>query len=494
MKVLDRRILCALTITMMVACGEESSNSSTADTPENGPDTNQVTPADDATGATDTSTPNDTAKTEKDVSEPTDTAKPNPDSEAAADTVADTKKPPEDTKKPPKDTAVQPIVPLPNYTKRVLYARANFGKGPQDSFNLPNNHFFTNADIQLNNAGQVAFHLTQTPDSKHKLWFGSYSGNKAVGQIVYTAPDGAFMRQPSINNGGTVAFELSFAPTEGVYYFKGATKQTKLLTEEPMGAIGRTGLTLNDNDIVAFRAKLGNGKAYFSVNGEKVLNYAKETKMAKDSPYEFLFVPDFNNLGQIGGLVRMGQSADKPMHDQIRVWNEDGTSQLIAKDKDGDPESKYATFDSQHVSIDDYGRVAFQATLTNGNRGVFLSDGTITHTIAEAGKKGVADIGFFSPDVNDKGWVVFRAMDDKGRAIFVGNGQTVLRIIGEHDKVMTDAGPGQIDEKDDKAPVFGGSPSINDKGHVAFNASLTPEGEPGTEWGKGVFVARSVHK
>lgn len=61
-------------------------------------------------------------------------------------------------------------------------------------------------------------------------------------------------------------------------------------------------------------------------------------------------------------------------------------------------------------------------------------------------------------------------------------------MVTEHDVVPTDLGPGRIDQHDDST-VFGGNPVINDRGDVAFIASLTPENDDQVEWGSGLFIA-----
>ena len=44
-------------------------------------------------------------------------------------------------------------------------------------------------------------------------------------------------------------------------------------------------------------------------------------------------------------------------------------------------------------------------------------------------------------------------------------------------------------QDNDTDPVFSGQPAINARGDVAYVAGVHPEGDRGTEWGSGVFVA-----
>ena len=108
--------------------------------------------------------------------------------------------------------------------------------------------------------------------------------------------------------------------------------------------------------------------------------------------------------------------------------------------------------------------------------------------VAREGEREVGDIEFFSPDLNNHGWVVFRAFDSEGlRAIWAGDGTSLARVATEHDEVPTDLGAGAIDQETADNPVFDGGPAINDRGDVAFACGLAPVGDDQTEWGTGIY-------
>ena len=69
--------------------------------------------------------------------------------------------------------------------------------------------------------------------------------------------------------------------------------------------------------------------------------------------------------------------------DEIRAYHAPGVFVVLAEDVDSDPASPYASFDNS-VAYADNGRVAFIANLVGGGRGVFLTNGTSTTTIATA--------------------------------------------------------------------------------------------------------------
>ena len=126
-------------------------------------------------------------------------------------------------------------------------------------------------------------------------------------------------------------------------------------------------------------------------------------------------------------------------------------------------------------------------------RVVLRSDGTSTVEIAEADPAGtIREISVFAPAINYSGLVAFRAKDAGGDAIYVGDGKTLTRVVGNGDVVATDRGPAQIGQDNATDPAFSGQPAINARGDVAFVAGLYPEGDNQTEWGSGVFVRYAV--
>jgi hypothetical protein len=126
-----------------------------------------------------------------------------------------------------------------------------------------------------------------------------------------------------------------------------------------------------------------------------------------------------------------------------------------------------------------------------GDRVVVLSDGADTLEIASEAMAEVGEIESFGVSASDDGLVAFRAFDGSGlRAIFVGDGTSLVRLVGEHDLVMTDLGLARVDQHD-SSPVFGGSPNLDAAGDLAFNAALTPADNPQVEWGSGLFIARA---
>ncbi|MCA9728244.1 MAG: T9SS type A sorting domain-containing protein [Candidatus Eisenbacteria bacterium] len=368
---------------------------------------------------------------------------------------------------------------LPEYADFQLQVRSNI----VDGFNLPAGSSFNSGTPALSDQGVATIRLLVVGGSgRAGLWYGG----DGTGSVVYQAPVDRLLGDASINGAGQVVFEQSLDfQSEGVYRYdpSGGATVPAVPVGGPFGIEGFADPQINDAGEIGFRADRGSFQAYLRDVGGTQTQYATE-----GGGIAFLFVAQFNNASQLAGKVRLGSTAES-QPDEIRRYEADGSFTRIAVDDDGDPGSPFVGFQNS-VGIADNGWVAFVANLAQGS-GVFASDGTTTLTIATSADPEVSSIDFFGPVINDRGWVAFRAFDESGlRAIFVGDGTDLRRVVTEHDLVPTDLGPGRIDQHD-SSPVFGGSVDINAAGDVAFAAALTPAGNNQIEWGSGVFVAHA---
>ena len=379
---------------------------------------------------------------------------------------------------------------FPGSWELSLLARCNFEVNEGGAYRIPPDHFLDGPNPQVNDAGQVAVTVPIAPDGKRHLWLGDASG----GELLYHSPVDAFMSGVSLDGDGRAVFDLTMTDTEGLYYYDAADDPpSDVLTTEPFGALGRGDPVLNDAGQIGFRANFGDARAHYVLeagSSSPDLRVA-ETALDGDSPYSFLFTSAFNGAGDVASQARRGPGTDNDRPDEIVLWKASGEPVLIAQDVDSDPESPYARFDASHVALNDRGQVAFIAELAAGGRAVVVADGSSEDIIvAREGEGGVADIEFFSPDINAHGWVVFRAFDSDGkRAIWVGDGSALERVATGGDQVPTDLGTGMIAQETADNPVFDGGPSINDRGDVAFACGLAPTDDDQVEWGTGLYLA-----
>ena len=383
--------------------------------------------------------------------------------------------------------ALPAVAEVPAYVAVELCARSN----SSGAYNLPDGAFFTSVTPRLTDARHVAFRLITLPgpDDVKGVWFGG----PGAGSVVYTGPSGAFLSGVTVDTPGRIVFELTYTSPAGLYYYDTVSTQSGIETNLPIGASGWGSPEINAMGEIGYRASFSGDYAWVSYDGvSSTATHVADASLDLQSPYSYLFTPSFNADREIAGKLRLGAAGQvgESQPDQIRVFASDGSSVLIAEDQDSDPGSLYTRFDNS-VSLTDTGWVAFVAEIASGARVVVLSDGTTTVDIASEEMAGLSEVEFFGASASSSGLVAFRGVDDSGlQAIFVGDGSELVRLIGEHDLVTTDLGIGRIDQHDSSV-VFGGSPSINAAGDVAFNAALTPADDNQVEWGSGIFVART---
>ena len=382
---------------------------------------------------------------------------------------------------------MQTIADLPTYDNFQLQARSNI----VDGFNLPSGSSFNSGTPVLNDSGQVAIRLVTVGTSGQAgLWFGE----DGFGTIVYTAPPGPIFSDPSMNaSGQTIVEQSDTGGTDGVFLYDPANGDFGLRI--PPGGTSNTLFFsteyIADDGSIAWRSRNGSSDyAYFAEIDNVQVRYVATVDIDPASPYSFLFSPSTNNALEMAGKVRLGNAGqfNNSQPDEIRIFQSDGSSTLIAADDDGDPKSPYTGFDNS-ISLNDNGQVAFITNLASGGRGVFVSDGNNTTEIATTNNAALSAIDFFPPSINNSGIVAFRGKDAAGLdAVFVGDGQEFIRLIGEHDLINIDLGTARIDQHDNSV-TFGGAVDINNNGDVAFQCTLTPENNNQVEWGSGLFIA-----
>ena len=371
---------------------------------------------------------------------------------------------------------------IPPYDPPALQVRS----GPANAFNLPVGASFAGQTPHLNRSGAVAIQVPTLPGTGAQgLWFGGGGS----GSLVHTATEGALILAVTLNDPGMVVYELSHVTPEGLYFYDTRTGAGGFETDQPAGASGWGSPELNAVGEVGYRAVLGGSYAWVTWDGAAAAVQAAEVGLDPGSPYSLLFPPSFNDRRQMAGKVRLGalgQVGDE-RPDQIRIFDADGSSTLVAEDQDSNPSSPYLGFDDT-VSLNDAGWVAFVALREDGHREVILSDGFSSRLIASEALPEIGSIEASPVAASSGGLVAFRGVDAGGlQAVAVGDGTQLVRVVGEHDLVATDFGTARVD-RPDAGPVFDGAVSLSPGGDLAFHATLTAPDNPQLDWGRGVFV------
>lgn len=375
---------------------------------------------------------------------------------------------------------------VPTYDTYDLAARTNFS----GAYNTVNGVFFNSATPSLSDTAGVACTANGGAEG---VWYDDGTDLGNGGALLYIS-DG-FVTDVSLNESGQIVTEQTASSNDGVVLVD-AMGSMPAFNINLLSGYGSPQIT--DGGRIGFRGRTGGGDILFGSDligqGLSPAIHVAEVGVDSLSPYSFLFTPSMNNNDQIAGKARRGAAGvfGESQPDEIRIWNTDGSSTFIVQDRDGDPMSPFDRFDNS-VSLTDNGWVAFNARdADTGDRGVYLSDGTTLVEIASEADADISELEFFAPAANDDGLVAFRAFNGDGlRAVFVGDGTELIQIATEHGLIETDLGTARIDQNAASSPAFGGGPSINADGDVAFLAGLTPPDDNQIEWGTGLFIARA---
>ncbi len=193
-----------------------------------------------------------------------------------------------------------------------------------------------------------------------------------------------------------------------------------------------------------------------------------QTLYLADGPltnYSFLYPPTTNASLHMGG----------------KVDDFNGTGSIVRADS---PVSVVTVFNGASPNVDfvaggtdmnDNDQIAFFVRYNIGPTTRFSllrSDGVTTDVLANGGDAGIqtATMANFSPAINNRGFVAFRARDGAGDALFVADGVRIVRVTGHGDSVSTDLGSMMLGLSTN---ALSGAIDINSKGQVAFSGILS---------------------
>ena len=385
---------------------------------------------------------------------------------------------------------------IPAYASFELQARSNLLVN-DDGWNLPPGSSFNSISASINNSGIVAFPVQIVPinGNQSNTGVGLWSGSHGVGDIVtlHELPIEGISSSVSINSTGQVAY---YTHDGGTNYrlrrYDPADGQSVLINTLPITPTTIGSSSINDSAVIGYRAGLGSGNGLASTGAGSSVLHAVDSNV-QPGPIAYIYTPAMNAQRLLACKVSIGDFD----HNEIRSFASDGSTMTLVVDAATDATSPFLRFDNG-LAYNDSGQMAVALSLVAGNvRAIYrftpTDTGVVAEEIAHVDAAGtIKGIDFFAPAMSNNGLVVFRALDANGQAIYVGDGQTLRRIIGKGDPVSTDLGPAQIGQHIDNPtswPIFSGAPDINDAGDIAFIAALHPEGDNQIEWGTGVFVA-----
>ena len=357
--------------------------------------------------------------------------------------------------------------------------------GPGSAYQIPVGSSWTSKTPSLNNEGQVAMSINSVPPQLNAgVWLGTLESG---GIIDIASGDDDLYTDVDLNEQGQVVWTRNESSQDGILMYDLDEDETVYLTNAPIGASGWTAVSVNDSEVLGYRATFGfQGRAWISWDSDGGdLMHLAETDVDSESPYAFLFTPSLNNQRRIAGKAAINTTSTN----QIVIVDDDGTIEILAEDSELDPGSPFSNFNNS-VGFNNQGQVAFVAQLSAGGSGLFVADSEGWMQYALVGEDGLDSLEAFSPVLNDDGLVAFRGFNDNGeRAIWLADGENVTAIVTEGEIVDTDLGPARLQSPDNVGgPNFGGSVSINDDGQVAFVSLLTDPDSSAVSLGRGLFL------
>lgn len=381
------------------------------------------------------------------------------------------------------------IAALPEYEAPLLLARANI----EDGYNLPPMSYLSNPSPVINTRGDVAIKIMGFDgQTNHGLWLKPE--DEKNGKIVYTAPESRFMTDPSLNNSGQVVFNLyEEGITDGLLLLDTQTGNVEqVLNPDDKDIAYYTYSQLLDDGKIFFRGTNGNNeRTFFSYIDKQLKPIITEGMVAYGQKSSYLFRPVLNPKGEMVFKRRIGEKGqwDESNPDEILLLkpnlDQSFDSVVIARDRDADPASFYLGFNNT-ATVSKNGLVAFTAVLENSQRALVLYRDGILKNLAVEKADDISEIEMFTPKVNDRGLVAFRARDlDGKRGIYIATNDGIKKLISEGDEVKTDLGMARI-LSNPNYPGFSGEIDMNENGDIVFSCLLVSSAD-NNEWGTALF-------
>ena len=351
------------------------------------------------------------------------------------------------------------------------------------AFNLPHPSLLSSQYVSLGEDGAVAIRTVLDGSE------GVFYGKGGEGGVIFSAPaplDPVWSTTLDLRN-GMIAIEMGGFDDGAQLYDTAGNLLRDFVPGGSEGTSGFSGVTLTSDGAICYRGDFGftSDKVVIDEFIDDVRTQTRVTDTSSGS-YSFLFAPEINDGLQVvsNTIPQSGPSR--------RIVRFDTLSLPAIPTTVAETGGIWSSFVNS-TAIAQSGDVAFSARRTSDSIWVVNHwDGTTTTPIADGTNSDIQNSSFvnFPPVVNSNGWVAFRASDiaNDSTAIWVGDGDNLVKLIEYDQLIETDLGPlalglnfGGLDGKQ----VTSGVIDINDQGQVAFSAFL----RNGTI---GVFVATPV--
>ena len=363
-------------------------------------------------------------------------------------------------------------------------------------FRLPSLSSLSSQPTNIDESGGVAIRaVLNTPGATEGIFYGNADAGSMA--LLGQSPEPIWSSSLDVRHGRIAVPDAVFAGDGATVYTTAGALQQRFDPGGPLSVSGFGTVTLTDDGAIVYRADFG-------FTGDRVVvdrfdaGVRTQTELANDftGGYSFLFTPRTNGAGDVAhnSIPQSGPARRIVRHDTGPM----GYTTATVAETGAATGTNWSGFVNS-TAIGDDRAVAFTARrASDGIWEVIHAAPDGTRTIIAQGNTpdgmggGVSnsELGNFPPVVNSTGWVAFRGRDlaTGSTAVWVGNGTTLVRLVGSDDVLETDLGP--IGEGFDFGGTTGvqtvnSSMDINNAGQVAFACFL----ENGTI---GVFVATPV--
>lgn len=374
---------------------------------------------------------------------------------------------------------------VPTEWKLDLVARSSLDPSIP-AFRLPQGSSLSSQPVTINAEGGVGVRVFL--DGSSGATDGIFYGDKDEGGLILTATAVDPVWGPGVDvwNGMVAVEDGGFDGGAYVYDTSG-----NLISGFPIGGtLGVSGLdgpTLSSDGAIAYRADFGFVGDRVAVD-EYVEGVRTQTNIADtfSGTYSFLFSPKMNATRSVA-MNTIPQSGPTRRIVRFDPGVSGYTATTIAETGSG-----FSSFVNS-IGLAGSGAVAFNARRSSDSIWqVMRGDGTEQVVIAEGGENGIVNTNLanFPPVASSNGWVAFRVEDSTSNstALFVGDGESLVRIVTAGDTVPSDLGPitaGFNFGGDIGTQALNSNIDINDAGQIAFGLFL----QNGTI---GIYVATPV--
>ena len=271
----------------------------------------------------------------------------------------------------------------------------------------------------LNNRGEIAFVGTASPPSRNGIYVYTNKGIRSLVRAEDPAPaQGLFTNFAGLrlNDAGQVVFSATLSDgTTGLFLFSGG-KVIKIVRPADPAPEGdtfvpfiTTTLALNQAGQVAFTGRtIDRGVGAYLFSDSEIARLAGRGDRVTRTPKFYLAHPlAINGIGAVAFRGHMSPGGEALLDENLFVWV-----------RTGDPAPGGGVFTSFiSAALSDFGQLAFAATLSNSDPGVFLAYEEKIYTIARPGDPAPGGGTFrsaSSPSINRQGQVVFTAVLSTG--------------------------------------------------------------------------------